>query len=322
MLRVRGTAAHIRMGGDLADDLAPHGVEGVVEDVAGGGGLVREAQKRVVNLRVELVAQQGQKLMAQAVAGVGVGPVRRVLAVGLAAGLQVADDEPPRHVDERADDLDAFLQEERRPWAEGRQPLDARAAEDVKEHGLGPVVGVVGEGDPPGAAAAGHAGEERAAGVAGGLLDADAERLGLGPHVRAADFARQAETPRKVLDKRLVFVGGAGAQAVVQVGNDGRDGEVRRPGRALAVRGKLVKREEERDGIRPAADAHDDGPARLAPPGRARQEVVRVDCGADLFEKQAVWVGGCHRKALYPFSIFDFGFSIGPVRVERVLRQG
>ena len=163
----------------------------------------------VYRLGVEL-KEQGQHLVAHPVAGVGGVGVALVLHMGDVAAAEVVLHLLPGHLQHGAD-------EHPLPGLNAPQALEARASDEVHEHRLRLVPGVVSGGNegvtlPPGGVV-----EKGIAQGPGGLLHPLPPLGGSGGHVPVAHMKGDlvAFTPRA--DKVLLPVGGL-ADAVVEVG--------------------------------------------------------------------------------------------------------
>ena len=166
------------------------------------------------DVRVEVLAQEGEDHVAHLVAQDGRVGVRGVLAPGEAAAAEVGAQVGIAEAEKGTNERDAVHVRDGFESGEAIRPRTARQAHDER---LGHVVGVVSGGDGVEAQLARHACEEREARTACGHL----ERLAwTPPDTRAERAAGESETRGERLHEARVVVR-VGAQTVVDVQYDG-----------------------------------------------------------------------------------------------------
>ena len=256
---------------DLGEDAAElGGPAGLV--LAGEFGEVREG---LVEGGIE-VAELGQELVTEAVAGEGGVGVGVVVAPGLADGAEVGFDHVAADAEEGAEDAPRGFAGERdgEEGGDAAEALGPGAAKELHEDGLGLVVHGVGGEDDVGLAALEEAMEDLVTEVARGVFEAFAGGGGAGGYVDAVGVEGEVEVGAEVSDEGLVGVGLGAAEAVVDVDGGEADAEV---GVRRGVGG--VEGAEEGDGVCSAGDGGADA-------------VAGADVGAVEGEVDRGWHGG------------------------------
>ena len=167
------------------------------------------------------VAEKGQNVMADAIAGEGFVGVGGVVAPGLMELAEVGLDLGAADLEERAKDLaGAFWLRwiwDDDYWVDSAEAFGPCAAEELHEDGLGLVIESVGGEDGVGLAGEDEGGEEVVADGAGGFFDGFS---GLGDAVGDAglmDVEGNVVAGAEVMDELLIGVGFGTAQAVMDV---------------------------------------------------------------------------------------------------------
>lgn len=187
----------------------------------------------LINPRIKAVAQEGQDLVAETVAGVGAVVISCVLAPGEGVGSQPGFNLAAVDFKERADESFA------RDRQDSGETRESRPAEDAVEDGFGLIVARVTCSDAIDYAGCDQAGIEGQAGVAGGLFEVTVH----GGDVGLMEVKRERERGGELGDEFGIGLGSGAANAVINVG----DAELEVP-----ARGQFAEGVQKEDGIRSA----------------------------------------------------------------------
>ena len=190
---------------------APDGGHGLGGEVVVVGAEVAHRVREPGNKgRVELL-QQGDDLVAEPVPGVGGVGVGAVLHVGEGMLPQVGQDLGPGGGEKGPDQLPP-------PGADTSEALEAAAPDEVEEHGLHVVVGVVGGGDEASPQLFRRLFQKVIAQGPGGLLDTGPTALGLSGDISGAHHAGHLPLPAQLFHKGGVPVGLRPPETVIEMG--------------------------------------------------------------------------------------------------------